>query len=95
MYLTVSHSDPHFPFLPQGVTTGAITVPLVLAVGLGIGNAVNAVDAFGLLAFASIAPIISVLTTGLVLAKCYGRGRLPSGGGGAGGSDLAPTQSQK
>lgn len=72
-------------------------MPLVLAVGLGIGNAVNAVDAFGLLAFASIAPIISVLTTGLVLAKCYGRGRPPNGGagGGAGNSDLAPTHSQK
>ena len=31
-----------------GVTTGPITVPLVLAMGLGIGDAVNVVEGFGL-----------------------------------------------
>jgi len=48
-----------------GVTTGPITVPLVLAMGLGLGNAVHAIEGFGVLALASIGPIISVLTTGL------------------------------
>ncbi len=48
-----------------GVTTGPITVPLVLAMGLGLGNAVEAIEGFGILALASIGPIISVLTTGL------------------------------
>ncbi|MDT8375516.1 MAG: DUF1538 domain-containing protein [Mariprofundaceae bacterium] len=48
-----------------GVTTGPITVPLVLAMGLGLGNAVEAVEGFGILALASIGPIISVLGTGL------------------------------
>lgn len=48
-----------------GVTTGPITVPLVLAMGLGFGNAVNAVEGFGILAMASIGPIISVMATGL------------------------------
>ena len=48
-----------------GVTTGPITVPLVLAMGLGLGNAVEAVEGFGILALASIGPIISVLSTGL------------------------------
>ncbi len=48
-----------------GVTTGPITVPLVLAMGLGFGNALNAVDGFGILAMASICPIIAVLTMGL------------------------------
>ncbi len=48
-----------------GVTTGPVTVPLVLAMGLGFGNAVGAVEGFGILSMASIGPIISVLATGL------------------------------
>jgi len=48
-----------------GVTTGPITVPLVLAMGLGLGNAVDAIEGFGVLSLASIGPIISVLGTGL------------------------------
>ena len=48
-----------------GVTTGPITVPLVLAMGLGLGNATQAVEGFGILCLASIGPIISVLLTGL------------------------------
>ena len=48
-----------------GVTTGPITVPLVLAMGLGLGNATQAVEGFGILCMASIGPIISVMITGL------------------------------
>ncbi|ABK42630.1 protein of unknown function DUF1538 [Magnetococcus marinus MC-1] len=48
-----------------GVTTGPITVPLVLAMGLGFGNAVDALEGFGILSMASICPILSVLITGL------------------------------
>ena len=48
-----------------GVTTGPITVPLVLAMGLGFGNAMNVSDGFGILSMASIGPIIAVLSTGL------------------------------
>jgi hypothetical protein len=48
-----------------GVTTGPITVPLVLAMGLGIGDAVDVVEGFGMLSMASIGPILSVLATGL------------------------------
>lgn len=48
-----------------GVTTGPITVPLVLAMGLGVGNAMDAVEGFGILCMASIGPIISVMLTGL------------------------------
>ena len=53
-----------------GVTTGPITVPLVLALGLGIGKEIHAVDAFGLLSMASIGPILSVLASGIVVEKC-------------------------
>ncbi|MFQ5656407.1 MAG: DUF1538 domain-containing protein [Candidatus Methylomirabilales bacterium] len=48
-----------------GVTTGPITVPLVLAMGLGIGNATDAVEGFGILCMASIGPIITVMLSGL------------------------------
>ena len=48
-----------------GVTTGPITVPLVLAMGLGFGNALGAVEGFGILASASICPIVAVLALGV------------------------------
>ena len=48
-----------------GVTTGPVTVPLVLAMGLGFGEAVGAGDGFGILAMASIGPILSVMGIGL------------------------------
>jgi Protein of unknown function (DUF1538) len=48
-----------------GVTTGPITVPLVLAMGLGLGEATHAVEGFGILCLASIGPILSVLMVGL------------------------------
>jgi hypothetical protein len=48
-----------------GVTTGPITVPLVLAMGLGFGNATNAVEGFGILTMASIGPVITVMLSGL------------------------------
>lgn len=48
-----------------GVTTGPVTVPLVLAMGLGLGKAVDAVEGFGVLAMASVGPIVSVLAVSL------------------------------
>ena len=50
-----------------GVTTGPVTVPLVLAMGLGLGNAVSAAEGFGILSLASICPIIAVLSTGAII----------------------------
>ncbi len=48
-----------------GVTTSTVTVPLVAALGLGLASTVPgrnpALDGFGLIAFASLFPIISVL----------------------------------
>jgi hypothetical protein len=48
-----------------GVTTSTVTVPLVAALGLGLSEAVPGrnpiLDGFGLIAFASLFPIISVL----------------------------------
>ncbi|MEM9302893.1 MAG: DUF1538 domain-containing protein [Pseudomonadota bacterium] len=50
-----------------GVTTGPVTVPLVLAMGLGFGNAMGAIEGFGILSMASIGPIVAVLSTGLYI----------------------------
>ena len=48
-----------------GVTTSTVTVPLVAALGLGLSSTIPgrspAIDGFGLIAFASLFPIISVL----------------------------------
>ncbi len=48
-----------------GVTTSTVTVPLVTALGLGLAGAIEGrnslIDGFGLIAFASLFPIISVM----------------------------------
>ncbi len=48
-----------------GVTTSTVTVPLVTALGLGLASSVPGrnplIDGFGLIAFASLFPIIAVL----------------------------------
>jgi len=48
-----------------GVTTGPVTVPLILALGAGLGDATGARDGFGILAMASAGPVISVLCAGI------------------------------
>lgn len=52
-----------------GVTTGPVTVPLVLAMGLGIGGQVGVIEGFGILSMASVCPILSVLTVGLMVTR--------------------------
>jgi len=55
-----------------GVTTSTVTVPLITALGLGLSEAVPGrnplLDGFGLVAFASLFPIISVLAYGQLAA---------------------------
>lgn len=55
-----------------GVTTSTITVPLVTALGVGLASVIKGrnpmVDGFGLIAFASLMPIIFVLLFGLAVA---------------------------
>jgi hypothetical protein len=52
-----------------GVTTGPVTVPLVLAMGVGLGGQVGVVEGFGVLALASAYPILVVLIMGLILKQ--------------------------
>ena len=45
-------------------------MPLVLAMGLGIGaNIPGVTDGFGILALASVGPIITVLSVGLIVNR--------------------------
>lgn len=54
-----------------GVTTSTITVPLTAALGVGLANCIRGrnplFDGFGLIAFASLSPIIFVLLMGILL----------------------------
>lgn len=60
----------NFGWDSAGVTTGPITVPLVLAMGLGIGaNVPGVTDGFGILALASVGPILTVLSVGLIVER--------------------------
>jgi hypothetical protein len=72
LFLTVISTDEfvNFAWDSAGVTTGPITVPLVLAMGLGIGSSLPGVrDGFGILALASAGPIITVLVVGLIVSR--------------------------
>lgn len=54
-----------------GVTTSTITVPLVTALGVGLASSIKGrnpmIDGFGLIAFASLTPIIFVMGYGMIL----------------------------
>lgn len=55
-----------------GVTTSTITVPLVTALGVGLASSIKGrnpmIDGFGLIAFASLTPMIFVMAYGMVLS---------------------------
>ena len=55
----------NFGWDSAGVTTGPVTVPLVLAMGLGISAQVGSIEGFGILSLASVCPILSVLIVGM------------------------------
>jgi hypothetical protein len=54
-----------------GVTTSTITVPLVTALGIGLASAIKGrnpmIDGFGLIAFASLTPMIFVMAYGMII----------------------------
>ncbi|MCV6590485.1 MAG: DUF1538 domain-containing protein [Marinobacterium sp.] len=54
-----------------GVTTSTITVPLVTALGVGLASSIEGrnpmIDGFGLIAFASLTPMIFVMAYGMVI----------------------------
>jgi len=56
-----------------GVTTSTVTVPLVAALGIGLASSIKgrnpAIDGFGLIAFASLTPMIFVQIYGIIVYK--------------------------
>jgi hypothetical protein len=54
-----------------GVTTSTVTVPLVAALGVGLATSIRgrnpAIDGFGLIAFASLTPMMFVLVFGMLV----------------------------
>jgi hypothetical protein len=56
-----------------GVTTSTVTVPLVTALGVGLASTIRGrnplVDGFGLIAFASLLPMIFVIGYGMVMFR--------------------------
>lgn len=55
-----------------GVTTSTVTVPLVTALGVGLASSIKGrnpmIDGFGLIAFASLLPMMFVMVYGMVIA---------------------------
>lgn len=71
IFLLAAFTDPDFlciAFDSGGVTTGPMTVPFILAMGMGVANIRSdnraEADSFGLVALCSIGPILSVLLLG-------------------------------
>lgn len=56
-----------------GVTTSTVTVPLVAALGVGLAASIRGrsplVDGFGLIAFASLLPMVFVMLYGMILFR--------------------------
>ena len=56
-----------------GVTTSTVTVPLVTALGVGLASTIRGrnplVDGFGLIAFASLLPMIFVMAYGMIIFR--------------------------
>lgn len=52
-----------------GVTTGPVTVPLIIAMGVGLGGEIGVVEGFGIISMASVFPIITVLAAGLLVGR--------------------------
>ncbi|WP_010097854.1 DUF1538 domain-containing protein [Ornithinibacillus scapharcae] len=73
VFTLAAFTPPNFvpiSFDSGGVTTGPLTVPFILALGVGVATVIrgktSTSDGFGLVALASIGPIISVLTLGVI-----------------------------
>lgn len=62
-----------------GVTTSTVTVPLVAALGLGLATNIPGrdplIDGFGLIAFASLFPMITVMAYGIITEKIGVKGQ--------------------
>ncbi|WP_026688961.1 DUF1538 domain-containing protein [Alteribacter aurantiacus] len=75
VFLLALFTPPHFlpiSFDAGGVTTGPMTVPFILALGVGVASVLRRADSkqtsdgFGFVALASIGPILAVMLLGVI-----------------------------
>lgn len=73
--IMIQYTSPTFTaiaFDAGGVATGPMTVTFIMAMALGVGEVMTdrdpMIDSFGMIALVALAPIISVLTLGLLYA---------------------------
>ncbi|MFY9114203.1 MAG: DUF1538 family protein, partial [Dethiobacteria bacterium] len=72
VFLLSAFAPPQFApvsFDAAGVITGPLIVPFILALGVGISSVLagkTSVDGFGLVALASIGPVLAVLLLGVI-----------------------------
>ena len=56
--------------MPSAATSGTVTVPLVAALGIGLAHTIHGrdpmIDGFGLIAFASLTPMMFVMAYGML-----------------------------
>jgi hypothetical protein len=55
------------------VTTGPVTVPLKIAIGIALSHATGFAEGFGILALASAYPVLNILLLGLYVKHCEAR----------------------
>ena len=79
VFILIPFSPPEFisiAFDGSGATTGDVSVPFILALGIGISASISKSktndDSFGIVGIASIGPIISVLIYGIILKAFKG-----------------------
>lgn len=68
-----------------GITTGPVTVPILIAYGIGVGSnrkraaadeSSSGVEGFGIVTISAIVPIITVILQGILLVNLYSRDEL-------------------
>lgn len=76
-YIAPKHIIP-IAYDSGGVTTSTVTVPLVAALGIGLATNIEGrsplIDGFGLIAFASLFPMITVMAYGIIVEKLHVKG---------------------
>ena len=85
IFILASFSDADFlgiAFDSGGVTTGPMTVPFILAFGVGVAHIRSdkgaQSDSFGLVALCSVGPVVAVLILGLAYSGAGGTVEIPS-----------------
>jgi len=73
IFLLAAFTPPNFvpiSFDAGGVTTGPMTVPFILALGVGVarvlGGKSTSADGFGMVALASIGPVLAIMLLGVI-----------------------------